>query len=534
MFLLALGSFLLFAAALAVRSGHLAFPGLRTKSLPPGPPTLLFIGNMHQIPRTGIHLKLTEWAAKYGPLYSLKVGNGTTVVISSPRYVRQLLDKLSVDFSYRPPLYILNDLVFHGNHSMLMSPGDRWRLRRKLFHQLLMEKRCEQEHIRLIEAESVQMLHDFVLDSNDCMEKIPKRFSNSIIMSLVFGVRTPSRHSSHMKKLYDIMLELSKISEIGATPPVDLLGVFKYIPEKLWGSWRTRAQNLSQMMTLLYGPLVEHVLQRRSTGRVKTSFLDEVLNQQEKLQLRREEINTMCGNLVEGGSDSVGSMMLAFIQAMLAFPDVQKRAQEELDAVVGESRMPTWADYAQLPYVAMIVKETMRWRPVVPGAFPHAAAKEHVIDGMTIPKGATVLLNTWGLHHDPSVHPSPDTFDPMRYEDRTLLAPEYTNHENRDHYGYGAGRRICPGLHLSERAMFIGMARMLWAFTIAHKLDAQGSPIPVITDARDGYEDGLLQCPRAFEAAVTPRSTARRDLIVSSMPEAEREVFSVYTEEVTV
>jgi cytochrome P450 family 619 len=74
-------------------------------------------------------------------------------------------------------------------------------------------------------------------------------------------------------------------------------------------------------------------------------------------------------------SETTASTLITFVQAMLAFPEVQKKAHAEIDAVVGNSRMPTWADYNSLPYVAMIVKETMRWRPTAPVAFPHAMSE---------------------------------------------------------------------------------------------------------------------------------------------------------------
>jgi hypothetical protein len=78
---------------------------------------------------------------------------------------------------------------------------------------------------------------------------------------------------------------------------------------------------------------------------------------------------------MEGGSDTSSSIIIAFAQAMTRWPDVQKRAQQEIDAAVGEDRSPAWEDYEKLAYVAAIVKESMRWRPVVPLVFPHVLAE---------------------------------------------------------------------------------------------------------------------------------------------------------------
>ena len=150
---------------------------------------------------------------------------------------------------------------------------------------------------------------------------------------------------------------------------------------------------------------------------------------------------------------------------------------------------------------------------------------------MSIPKGSTIILNVWGLHHDPDRHPNPDVFEPERYVDRTLLAPAYaasTDFENRDHYGYGSGRRICPGIHLAERNLFLAMAKLLWAFDFCAKRDGQNVAVPVDTDAKTGYSEGFLHCPKPFELDVRRRSERRRATIMEEFERARREVFSNY------
>ena len=203
---------------------------------------------------------------------------------------------------------------------------------------------------------------------------------------LVFGIRTATCRSSHMLELYELMEKLSSIFEIGATPPVDILPVLKYLPQSLFNNWKTKSSAVGEAIDTLYDPLVSHVIQRRSRNGSSKSFLDNVLDQQDKLQLTRHELNLMCGNLTEGGSDTTSSMILVFIQAMLRYPDVQREAQKQIDFIIGEERSPEWIDYDRLPYVAMIVKETMRWRPVAPLAFPHALTKgESLFTRSTIP-----------------------------------------------------------------------------------------------------------------------------------------------------
>jgi len=233
------------------------------------------------------------------------------------------------------------------------------------------ENRVEKEHVKLVEAEATQMLFDFMHEPEK-LNLHPKRFSNSIIMSLIYGIRTANTEVEHMRDLYEVMEKWSAIMETGATPPVDLVPCLKYFPEWVLGNWKSRAREVSQGMNALYARLADRVLKRRAKGVNRGCLLDYVLDQGPDITLSRHELNFFGGTIMEGGSDTTSSMIMAFIHAMLKYPHVQRKAQKELDDVLHESRSPNWGDYARLPYVAQIVKETMRWRPVTPLSVPHA------------------------------------------------------------------------------------------------------------------------------------------------------------------
>lgn len=151
---------------------------------------------------------------------------------------------------------------------------------------------------------------------------------------------------------------------------------------------------------------------------------------------------------------------------------------------------------------------------------------------MKLPKGTSVIINIWGIHHDPTRHPNPGEFNPHRYQGQTRLAPVYANasdHEKRDHFGYGIGRRICPGIHLAERALWLATARILWAFKIQPKLDAAGKPIPIDVEPTTGYRDGFLNQCFPFEVDIKVRSEKRLEAILAEVAKADSEVFSAFS-----
>lgn len=134
--------------------------------------------------------RFTKWAKEYGPIFSLRLGHRTAIIINDCSIAKDLLDKKSAIYSNRPHSYVTHDLITRGDHLLMMNCGAKWRLLRKLIHQQFNEARCERDHITLQNAEAVQMLKDFLAEPKGLMLH-PKRFNNSIIMSL--GKSQPNR-----------------------------------------------------------------------------------------------------------------------------------------------------------------------------------------------------------------------------------------------------------------------------------------------------------------------------------------------------
>jgi cytochrome P450 len=176
---------------------------------------------------------------------------------------------------------------------------------------------------------------------------------------------------------------------------------------------------------------------------------------------------------------------------MITYPETQARAQAELDAAVGRSRLPTFADYPHLPYIRAMVKEALRWCPMVPLAIPHHSTEDDWYEGMFIPKGTICLPNVWQMNRDPEIYGEDAAqFNPARYLDANDKSAPRPSHKEDGHFSYGFGRRICLGRHLANNSLFIDIAIMLWAGKIERKKDASGEFLPLDID---GFvERGIL------------------------------------------
>jgi cytochrome P450 len=152
----------------------------------------------------------------------------------------------------------------------------------------------------------------------------------------------------------------------------------KLLPEWLFNNYVSRAKAIGVQMETLYKDILNKVVKRREGGLNQGTFMDRVLDGQEKHNLPPHQLAFIGGVLMEGGSDTSSSLTLAIVQALIQNPDVQRKAHAEIDAVIGHDRSPVWADLDRLPYINMIVKEGHRWRPILPLCFPHALGEGEI------------------------------------------------------------------------------------------------------------------------------------------------------------
>ena len=180
-------------------------------------------------------------------------------------------------------------------------------------------------------------------------------------------------------------------------------------------------------------------------------------------------------------TETTANALLWWTLAMIAFPEVQRRAQAEIDAMVGRDRLPTFADAPRLPYVHAIIKEILRWRPPAPFGIPHTATNEDWYEGMYIPKGTACIANIWHCNHDRAVFgKDADEFRPERHLDENgelLPGPFETNQAG--HVTFGFGRRICVGKDLANESLFIYTVRIMWATKLERTRDENGLEEPL-------------------------------------------------------
>lgn len=427
----------------------------------------------------------------------VKIGQQTLIVLASGEMVKKVIDKRSAIYSDRQKLYVRE--LYEDTHVLTRGYDDMWRLDRRLYHANL-NMNAVHRYVPYQSVETLQLCIDLLDDPGHFFEHI-KRTATSVASSLSYGFRINSVDSPIMAQMFRnsaFLFSLTSRSKFLDWYP-SLRSLFRLAPRWLRPLAREAALHLSEEK--------EHFgqLYNRAISSQLPSFSADIAASQKAWkgtpngELLDDQVAAFTAGVAFGaGADTTKNTLIGFVQAMALFPDVVAEAHKELDSIIGQDRLPTVDDMKSLPYIRGIVKESLRWMPTaVSAALPHAATTDDIVDGYDIPAGAGILIAAWTINHDPELFPDPRRFEPKRHNVDLGAgeAAQASDIRDRDHWTFGAGRRICPGLHLAENTLSLAIARTLWAFDISKETDENGKEIEIDPAA---LTQSLAVCPLPF------------------------------------
>ncbi|KAH9041334.1 cytochrome P450 [Lactarius pseudohatsudake] len=182
-----------------------------------------------------------------------------------------------------------------------------------------------------------------------------------------------------------------------------------------------------------------------------------------KYHLSERERAWLVGDMLSAGGNTTSTTLHWWLLALLAHPEVQVRAQAELDDVVGSARPPTFADLPFLPYIRAMVKEALRWSPTAPFGVP----RHDNPPDMRVINFETAMFGVDSAR-----------FNPARYLDEKGQVKVVMDGREEGHVSFGYGRRVCPGRHVGEGTLGIDFATLLWALRFERPEGCTGHPAP--------------------------------------------------------
>ncbi|KAG8736764.1 hypothetical protein FRC10_008959 [Ceratobasidium sp. 414] len=372
----------------------------------------------------------------------------------------------------------------------MLRYGERWRSQRRMTH-ASPHKKASVQFWPLIVKQSRLALQR-LLTNPDNFSKEFRRMSGATLLSAVYGYEVTSAHDPLVEVVENAINNLCEAA-IPGNFFVNTMPWLRFFPDWFPGTaWKQTVkkwrEERDEMVDIPFNWTMEQMARATASPSVLKGLLSDLENSPVKAHEYVEEedrIKWMTATLFGAGADTSAATTLVFILAMVLYPEVQVRAQAEIDTVIGRNRLPEMDDRESLPYVECLLKEVLRWQSAVPLAIPHACMEDDEYRGYQIPKGAIVIGNVWyiiwpvdmqnsplmfnsyrAISNDKSVYANPGEFNPDRFLDPTVPSAP----------AFGFGRRSCPGV-MAESALFITISSLLAVFDIRPARDDHGNDI---------------------------------------------------------
>ncbi|KAH9697141.1 cytochrome P450 family 76 subfamily C polypeptide 7 [Citrus sinensis] len=399
----------------------------RRKGLPPGPRPYPVIGNLLELGGKP-HKSLAKLAKIHGPIMSLRLGQVTTVVVSSPSMAKTILKEHDSLFCDRKvPESILSQPYQHHEFSLVWLPvSPLWRSLRKI---------CN--------------MHIFTTQKLDANQDLRRKKIKGLLAYV----------EENCSAVWGIMEEAGKPNLSDHFPLLKMLD--------LQGIRRRNTLYAGKMFEVLDRLIDQRLKQRQEHGcsisiEPKDYMLDTLLNiiQDKSVEIDIKHIKHLFADLFIAGNDTTSITMEWAMTELLHNPGALSKAKLELEQTVGKGNPIEESDIIRLPYLQAVVKETFRLHPPAPLLIPRKALEDVEIAGFTVPKGAQVFVNVWAIGRDESTWDNPHTFIPERF----LRSNVDFKGQNFELIPFGAGRRICPGLPLAIRMLYLMLGSLINSF----------------------------------------------------------------------
>ncbi|XP_039057128.1 cytochrome P450 71B37-like isoform X2 [Hibiscus syriacus] len=438
------------------------------KNLPPSPPKVPIIGNLHQLGALP-HSSLSQLASKYGPLMLLHLGRIPVLIVSSADAAKEVLKVNDLACCSRPKLTGVGRLSYNYIDVAFSPYNEYWRELRKLcVLEIFSVKRVKS--FRFVREDEVGSLMDFISQSASSSPTDPVNltekvfaFSGSIIFRTAYG-KSFRGSEFDRRKFYELIHDAETVA--GAFCYDECFPGFGWIVDWISGH-KGRVDRVFRKLDTLFQQLIED---HRKPERTKheDDIIDVMLGIQKKqieehghAWITKNHIKAILLNMFLGGIDTSALTVIWAMAELMRKPPLMKKAQAEVRGIVGKKkgRVPE-TDLDQLQYVKLIIKETLRLHPPAPLLLPRESISHFKINGFNIYPKTLIQVNAWAIGRDPKYWKNPEEFSPDRFIEDTMDSKV----QRFELLSFGGGRRGCPGMYMGTVASEHLLANLLYCF----------------------------------------------------------------------
>ncbi|KAL5178067.1 Cytochrome P450 71D9 [Glycine soja] len=400
-----------------------------TPNLPPGPWKLPIIGNILNIVGSLPHCRLRDLSAKYGPLMHLKLGEVSTIVVSSPEYAKEVLNTHDLIFSSRPPI-LASKIMSYDSKGMSFAPyGDYWRWLRKICTSELLSSKCVQS-FQPIRGEELTNFIKRIASKEGSAINLTKEVLTTV-STIVSRTALGNKCRDHQKFISSVRegTEAAGGFDLGDLyPSAEWLQHISGLKPKL-EKYHQQADRIMQSIINEHREAKSSATQGQ--GEEVADDLVDVL-MKEEFGLSDNSIKAVILDMFGGGTQTSSTTITWAMAEMIKNPRVTKK----------------------------IHAETLRLYPPGPLLLPRQCGQDCEINGYHIPIKSKVIVNAWAIGRDPNHWSEAERFYPERFIGSSV---DYKGN-SFEYIPFGAGRRICPGLTFGLTNVELPLAFLMYHF----------------------------------------------------------------------
>ncbi|XP_067319254.1 cytochrome P450 2C19-like [Anolis sagrei] len=462
--------------------------------MPPGPTPLPLIGNALQLKGKPLDQALRKISEEYGPVFTLYFGMDPAVVLYGYEAIKEALIDHGNDFAARAKIP-LAERTSEGK-GVIFSNGENWKQIRRFILSTLrnfgMGKKSIEERIQEETRYLLEKFHDTKGQPFDPHNLLSCATSN-VICSIVFG----KRYEYNDEKFQTLIAVTDENNVLFNSLWGQLYNTFPVLMDLIPGPFQRMVQHCAKCREIVLEEAEEHraTLDPNSPRDFIDCFFIRMDQEKhnEPFELTMENM-VICSLELFGAGTETSSMTIRYgLLILQKYPEIEEKVQEEIDRVVGRSRMPSMADRGQMPYTDAVIHEIQRFISLSPVSLPHAVVKDTPFRGYVIPKGTTIMPVLTSVLYDGKEFPNPTEFDPGHFlnKDRTFRKSNYF-------MPFSAGKRVCAGEGLARMELFLFFTSILQNFKLKPLTDPKDIDISPL-------EGGMNNFPRPYKFCVIPR-----------------------------
>ncbi|KAJ0065308.1 hypothetical protein NL108_007016 [Boleophthalmus pectinirostris] len=429
---------------------------------PPGPRALPLLGNIFDSDPKFPHLSFSKMAEIYGNVFSLRFGSDKIVFICGYKMVKEALLNQADIFVDRPFSPMVERFYSSTGGGLFMSNGEKWKKQRRFALSTLRSFGLGKSTMEQCICEEIQNLQEEIQSYKGAPFRPAGLFNNAvsnIICQLVMGKRFD--YSDH--RFQTMLCYLADTFYLEGTVWAQLYESFPWLMKHLPGPHNRMFENIVKVTEFITEEVQNHKkdVDPSNPRDYIDSFIAEMQNHKDSDAGFDEKNLAYCAmDLFLAGTETTSTTLQWTMIYLIKYPEVQEKVQEEIDRVIGQNRLPTMADRANLPYTDAVVHEIQRVGDIVPLNAMRLASKDTTLGGYFIPKGTSIMPMLHSVLFDKSEWETPDTFNPGHFLDkdgkfrkRDALLP------------FSAGKRVCLGEGLAKMELFLFIVGLLQKFS---------------------------------------------------------------------